>query len=616
MAKRVYKGSGEPTLGRTLPSMLEDACRLNPNDKALCQLRSGKWQSLSSQEFLTAADEMALGFLSWGLARQDRVCFFMQSDADFGVADMGCLIAGIIDVPIHLTHDPESVGFVLRHAQARALIVSDADHLQEIVHFLPDLPFTKRIAWAQAEPDEDLTAMVPDHIQVKTLDDLRALGRAALREDPEAGAKLRAEIDPRDIATVIYTSGTTGEPKGVMLSHENLSSNAYGSFQEMKSLRLGKEVILSYLPLSHVFARMLHYGHIRWGSAVYFTTPERFSEHLKEIHPTGFASVPHVLEKIEHKIIVAGAQMTGVKKRAFDWALALARKFDLTRFRGPVYRARLALADKLVYSKWRQGLGGKVELIICGGAALGADVVNLFAAAGISVLQGYGLTESSPVITYNREESNRPGTVGTPLPGIEIKLADDGEILTRGPHVMRGYYRNPQATSEAIDSDGWLHTGDIGTIGRGGYLSITDRKKNLFKLSTGKYVIPQPLENALHGEALVEEAVVVGPGRPYCTALIFPQMRALTVFARLKGIDPEETPEKMFAEPKVQERFRQMIDKANHGLPHWSTIKRFKLIHAELTPQNGMLTPTLKVRRKKIYERFADKIDDIYGQSE
>ncbi len=617
MEKRIYgapPGSPPAVLGRTLPSLLEEAIEKNPNPSALNQRRDDGWIPLSSEEFLRQSEEIALGLLEIGLAHGDRVCLFMESDVYFCVADMACLIAGLIDVPIYLTHSENSIRFVLGHAQARALVVTNSALLSKVGPLLEEATFIKTIVIAESEAGENgAPSGISADIRVHDLDSVRTIGKRRLEEEPEAAQQLKSEIDPRDTATVIYTSGTTGEPKGVMLTHQNISSNVFGAFGTMKGLMRGQEeVILSFLPLTHVFARMLHYGYTNYGCSVHFTSPEHFAEDLKTVRPTSFATVPHVIEKIYEKVVVTGAQLKGFRKRIFDWALAQAHKYDLIRRRGPASWAKLKLADRLVFSKWREAVGGRIRAVICGGAAIGADLVNIFAAAGIPILAGYGQTESSPVISYNREGNNRPGTVGYPLPGVEIMLAEDGEILTRGPHVMHGYYRNPQATQDTVDMDGWLLTGDIGEIERDGCLKITDRKKSLFKLSTGKYVIPQPIENRLLQEPLVNQIVVTGSGRKFCTALIFPEEEALRVFARLRGLDGSRLYEELLGEDVVVNRFQELVDKAHKGMPHWSTIKEFRLIPETPTPLNGLLTPTLKVRRTEFAERYSEEIASMY----
>ncbi|HSR67324.1 MAG TPA: long-chain fatty acid--CoA ligase [Acidobacteriota bacterium] len=617
---RIYKaprGSTEPNLGRTLPSLLIEALEKNPCPKALNQRSGDGWRSFSTGEFLRLSEETALGLLEIGLARQDRIALFMHSDVYFCVADMACLIAGMIDVPIYLTHAPESIRFVMRHAQARALFVSNMELLEKLGPFLGELTRTKAIIVAQTEDfaEPPTHPDIPEDVEVRTLHQVRMLGRKLLEKDPEAAAQLREEIDHRDVATIIYTSGTTGKPKGVMLTHENISFNSLGAFHENTVVKKGEGRILSFLPLTHVFARMLQYGYMNYGSEVYFCEPEEVSRLLKEVKPSGFATVPHLLEKVYEKIVLTGAQLTGTKKRAFDWALRLAKKYDHNKLKGPLFLGQLKLADKLVFSKWRQALGGEVECVISGGAALRPELNNLYLAAGVTVVQGYGMTETSPVITYNRVEDNHPGTVGTPLPGVEVTLAEDGEILTRGPHVMRGYYRNPEGTREAVDEEGWMHTGDIGKVVKGRYLKVTDRKKSLFKLSTGKYVYPQPLEGRLTAQPLVDEAVVVGPDRKYVTALLVPDEEALRVFAKIKGLDKDAPVEELLAATPVVNRFDQIVREANDGMPSWVQIQYFRLITDEFSAENGLLTPTLKVRRPVVYERFAKVIDDMYRES-
>ncbi|HSR53612.1 MAG TPA: long-chain fatty acid--CoA ligase [Acidobacteriota bacterium] len=611
------RGSTEPHLGRTLPSLLEEALEKNPHRQAFHQRTGDGWRSFSTEEFLKLSEQTALGMLDIGLARQDRIALFMHSDVYFCVADMACLMAGMIDVPIYLTHAPESIRFVMSHAQARALFVSNLELLEKVGPFLKEMTRTKTIIVAQTEDfaEPPTHPDIPEDVEVHTLHSLRQLGKKRLESEPDAAVELRAEIDHRDVATIIYTSGTTGKPKGVMLTHENISFNSLGAFSENSVVEKGKGKILSFLPLTHVFARMLHYGYMNYGSEVYFCEPDEVARLLKEVKPSGFATVPHLLEKTYEKIILAGAQLTGTKKKAFDWALRLAKKYDHTKLKGPLYLGQLKLADKLVFSKWRQALGGEIECIISGGAALRPELNNLFLAAGVTIIQGYGMTETSPVISYNRVEDNHPGTVGVPLPGVEVMLAEDGEILTRGPHVMRGYYRNPEGTREAIDEEGWMHTGDIGKIVKRRYLKVTDRKKSLFKLSTGKYVYPQPLESRLTGQPLVDEAVVLGPDRKYVTALLVPDKEALRVYAKIKGLDKDAAVEELIKLPPIVNRFHEIVDEANEGMPDWVQIQYFRLVTEEFSAENGLLTPTLKVRRPVVYDRFADTIDDMYSES-
>ncbi len=616
MKSRIYTAppeDGEPVLGRTLPSLLYEACERYPNARAFNQPHGDGWRAFSYEEFRIQAEETALGLQSFGLQRGDRVAFFMESDVYFCLADMACLMAGVIDVPIYLTHTEEALRYVLDHAEARALFVSNLERLAAIAPVLEETPHVKTVILAEPVEGGALPPL-PESVGLATMEAIRQVGRTRREREPEAVTGMLERIDPQDLATIIYTSGTTGLPKGVMLTHENISSNALTAFQCMTDYEPGPkgEVVLSFLPMTHVFARTLYYGYLGYGTSVYFTTPNELTTALPKVRPTLFATVPRVLEKVYARILERADALPKTKQRLFRWSLAVAEHYELGRRQPPMYRLKRRVADTLVFDKWRAALGGRVKHVICGGAALNARLANTFAAAGIDILEGYGLTETSPIITFNRPGRNRAGTVGQPIPGVEVMIADDGEILTRGPHVMKGYYRDEERTREVLDPDGWFHTGDIGEFTEDGYLRITDRKKDLFKLSTGKYVIPQPLENRLTADPLVEQAVVVGPGYKYATALIFPNEEGVRLFARTQGIDDALSFEELLEHPKVVARFQELVDRANVGMDPWSTIKKFKLVPAHLTPENGMLTPTLKVKRSLVYTTFADEIAALY----
>jgi long-chain acyl-CoA synthetase len=616
MKSRIYTAppeDGEPVLGRTLPSLLYEACERYPNPRAFNQPQGDDWRAFSYEEFRIRAEETALGLQSFGLQRGDRVAFFMESDVYFCLADMACLIAGVIDVPIYLTHTEEALRYVLDHSEAKALFVSSLERLAAIAPVLEETPHVKTVILAEPEEGGALPPL-PESVGLVTMEAIRQVGRTRRERAPEAVTEMLERIDPQDLATIIYTSGTTGLPKGVMLTHENISSNALTAFQCMTDYVPGPggEVVLSFLPMTHVFARTLYYGYLGYGTSVYFTTPNELTTALPNVRPTLFATVPRVLEKVYARILERAGELPKTKRRLFRWSLAVAESYELGRRQPPMYRLKRRVADTLVFDKWRAALGGRVKHVICGGAALNARLANTFAAAGIDILEGYGLTETSPIITFNRPGRNRAGTVGQPIPGVEVMIADDGEILTRGPHVMKGYYRDEERTREVLDPDGWFHTGDIGTFTGDGYLRITDRKKDLFKLSTGKYVIPQPLENRLTADPLVEQAVVVGPGYKYATALIFPNEEGVRLFARTQGIDEALSFEELLEHPKIVARFQELVDRANVGMDPWSTIKKFKLVPAHLTPENGMLTPTLKVKRSLVYATFADEIAALY----
>ena len=598
--------SGEAVFGRTLPSLLNEACEKWPNKEALSERAGDGWRSLSTDDFRRQAQEAALGLLELGLNRGDRVLFYTHSDLSFCLPDMACLTAGLVSVPLYLTHSEGAIRHILGEAEAKALVVSDETLLAEIEPLLDAARGLETVILVRPA-DGVLGGADTLEPNLVTWESVRERGRAAHEDITEAAARLEALLSPADLATLIYTSGTTGRPKGVMLSHENLSYNALTAFSGLPDIKPGEEVALSFLPLTHVFARALHYGYVQRGIAVYFGTPDSLREDLREVKPTLFASVPRVLEKAYERILAAGEALTGVKRGLFDWALELARAYDVTREPAGRYAWQLRLADRLVLSKWREALGGQVRYVIVGGAALRGNLVNVFGAARVNVLQGYGLTETSPVITYNRPNYNRPGTVGVPLPGVEVSLSKEGEILTRGPHVMGGYYKNPDATAKAIDAEGWFHTGDLGAFTDDGFLTITGRVKNMFKLSTGKFVMPQPLEAKLEADALTEHALIVGDGEKYCAALLFVNKEALQGAARRWGDEDAG-----LGSEEARAHFKDLVKAANAEMPHWSQVKKVVLIEGDLTIDNGMLTPTLKVRRPKVLEEYKAYLEGIY----
>ncbi len=604
---------GPPILGKTLPSLMYEACERYPNPNAFNQPTGDGWRAFSTDEMRIRVEEIALGLAAFGLDRGDRVAFFMDSDVYFCMADMACLIAGVVNVPIYLTQAPDVVQFVMNHAETKALFVSSFDRLAQVAPVLAETPFVATIIVAESEEGGSMPAL-PERIGLLTLEAVRQVGRTQRKGESEAVSKFLSRISPGDLATIIYTSGTTGRPKGVMLTHENISSNAITACSCIGDYEAGagREVVLSFLPLTHVFARTLYYGHVGNGSSIYFSTPNDLAKDLPRVRPTFFAAVPRVLEKLYARILERASSLSGVKSRLFGWSLGLAHRYQIGRKGSPIFRLKRRVADGLVFDKWRDALGGRVKHVICGGAALNEDLANLFAAAGVDIIQGYGLTETSPVIACNRARKNRAGTVGMPIPGVEVMIAADGEVLARGPNIMAGYFRDNERTVEAIDADGWFHTGDIGEFTDEGFLRITDRKKDLFKLSTGKYVMPQPLENRLSAEPLVEQAVVFGMGQKYATALIFPDAESMRRLAKEEGLDETLSLSSLVTRPEVIERYQDLVDKANEGIDHWATIKRFTLIPASCTIENGLLTPTLKVKRSLVRERFEREIKAQY----
>ena len=594
--------SGKLELNRSLVSLLDEACQTYPNATAFNERQGDNWFTLSNQAYKNYAETFALALNDLGLQPGDRVAFFTHSDLSFCLADMACLIAGLIGVPIYLTHTPKAMSYILTQTKARALIVSDEHLLEDIKDALAEAPDVKHIIMRHA-PSHPLA--LSDTHTLHTFDALSERGKSLHQTNNTLIQTLKARIKAQDTATIIYTSGTTGLPKGVILSHENLSSNAIASMTGLTTFQKGdKETALTFLPLTHIFARTLYYALMWYGTSIYYSQPDTLSGDLKEIKPTFFASVPRVLEKAYERILATGASLPGVKKMLFDWALDTAKKYDVEHPPTGLYALQLSMAQKLVLSKWREALGGNIKTIIVGGAALRADLVNIFAAANIEILQGYGLTETSPVITFNRPGKNKAGTVGTPLAGVEITISPEKEILTRGPHIMQGYYQNEDATRQVIDENNWFHTGDMGEITPDGYLKITGRIKNLFKLSTGKYVMPQPLEDKLESEALIDAALVIGEGEKFCTAMLFLNPEVLTTYAT----DLDEA----LRSEALQARVTRILKQANAELPHWSNIKKALLLRDVLTTENGLLTPKLSVKRFKVITKYQEAINVMY----
>jgi len=612
--RNIAKGVGRRSyLGRTLPSLLYHAAAEYPNEAAFVQKTENGWKPYSSEEFKTAAEEAALGLRAVGLAPGDRVALYMESDVYFCLVDMACLIAGLVDVPIYLTHVPETISFVLDHADAHAVVVSSRARLKEILPEVNESSTVVRVIVLDDDPVQGRDGLA-EHITLHSLREIRSIGRNMDEEDPTAVRELSDHLAPDDLATIIYTSGTTGRPKGVMLTHENISSNALTCFDALTGYVPGAngEILLSFLPLTHVFARTNYYLALSQGSQLYFTTPDELVADMADVRPTMLITVPRVLEKVYARILEKSEAAKGLKGKIARWGMGLAQDGE-DADGGVLSRLKSGTADRLVFKKWRGAFGGRLKFLISGGAALSKEISDVFEAGGLPILQGYGLTETSPVIAFNRPGKNRSGTVGTAIKGVEIRIAEDGEILTRGPHVMAGYFREEEKTREVVSDDGWFHTGDIGVLSDDGYLTITDRKKNLFKLSTGKYVMPQPLENLLAASPLISQAVIIGDGHKFAAALLFAEPSALHGLYAQLGVAPIDPAGGTISDPKVIATFQKIVDQANREVPPWSTIKRFRIIADQVSVENGLLTPTLKIIRSAVQERFGDVIRSIYA---
>ncbi len=571
-------------------------------DDALCVKRNGKWEKFSTEEYKKNVDLFSLGALSMGLKQGDKIVTISNNRPEWNFMDMGMTQVGVIHVPIYPNNSAREFRHIFKHSDAKWLIVSSKEFYDKV----------KKIA--------DETENIE---KVFTIDEIE--GVPNFKEIIEAGEKnkiklseklkeIRDNVKPGDLMSIIYTSGTTGLPKGVMLSHNNFISNVKAT---EKRLPIGYPMkSLSFLPLCHVLERMVNYLSQYKGLGIYYAESiDTIGENLLEIKPDGFTTVPRVLEKVYDKIMMKGKELKGIKRKLFFWAVDLGLKYGTEEAESWWYKQQLKLANKLVFSKWREALGGNIKVIISGGAALQPRIARVFTAAGIPIMEGYGMTETSPVISVNYPGKTKIGTVGPVLDNIEVKIAKDGEILMKGPSQMLGYYKDPDKTSDTIDKDGWLHTGDIGEIDEDGYLKITDRKKEIFKLSTGKYVAPQPVENKFKESPFIDQIMVVGEGEKFAAAIISPDFEVLHKWAAKNGITYRDNVD-LIQNPKVIARFQKEVDRINKMLSRHQQIKKFALTCKPWTTETGELSPTLKLRRRHLKKVYKKKLDYLYGYSD
>ena len=572
--------------------------------------RDGSWIAVSSDEMMARARRIAAGLYAIGIRRGDRVAILSESRVEWTLADAGCIFAGAIDVPIYPTLTPAQVLYILKDSGARVLMLANHNKYLELRDVLPQCDQLTAVIVFDAKgvtPSEGFT-----------LSEIEQKGEQLRQQQPELNDQLEQQIGPDDLATIIYTSGTTGEPKGVMLTHANLVSNLIYSSGH---LSFGEQdVALSVLPLSHVFERQAMYMYLYTGMAVYYAESlDTIGPNLREVKPTILVGVPRIFEKIYARIRERAAEEGRLKVLLLSWAVDVARAYALRIVaHQPVsawLRLKHSIASRLVFSRWRNAFGGRIRLLVSGGAALPEDLGYIYLGAGIPIIQGYGLTETSPVITTSRLEDNRIGTVGKPIPNVEIRIAEDGEIETHGPNVMRGYYNKPEATRAVFTDDGWFKTGDIGTIDEDGFLRITDRKKELFKTSGGKYIAPQPIEQAIKGSRFVNQVVLIGNARKFASALIVPDWENIESYARMKGIE-EKSRSALCRHPRIIDLFERQIDKLTANFARYERVKRIALLDKEFTIEGGELTPTMKVKRRVIDEKYRDLIEQMYDEAE
>lgn len=550
----------------------------------------GQWQPVSSTEYIQAAEEMCLGLLALGLKPGDRVATISNNRPEWNFTDMGLALAGLIHVPIFTTLTTEGYQAIIEHAGVKWAFVADKNLAKSLASLVDIYTF--------------------DNVEgQKHWTEVRDKGRTASDEIKAEAKKIKDGIKPEDWVTLIYTSGTTGTSKGVMLSHRNLMSNAMGVagiFQLKPEHRY-----LSILPICHVGERMGNYQSQYSGCSIYYAESiATVAADIKDVKPHAFGAVPRILEKVYDKIVAKGQALTGIKKKLFFWALELGLKYKLNGANGAWYEFQLKIANKLIFSKWREALGGNLIYIGIGGAALQPRLERVFWAAGVRLVNMYGLTETSPTITINRISGPqlRLGTVGAVLPGVQVRIAEDGEILCKGPNVMLGYFRDEKATADVL-KDGWFHTGDIGKI-EDGFLSITDRKKEIFKLSNGKYVAPQAIENVLKESVYIDAAMIIGEGEKFAGALIVPNKEMLEQKAKETGWGTK-WPE-LLKEKEVYAFYRKIIDGYNTQFGEDEKVKRFQLVKEEWTPDNGFLSPTLKLKRKVILKHYDAEVGEIF----
>lgn len=575
----------------------------NPLSSMLAAKENGQWRSYSTREVSEIVEKLSAGLFNLGMNGGDmkeenraKVAVLAKNRPEWVMLDLAVQQTGAVLTPIYPTININDLEYVFNDAQVKIAFVDNEDLYKKVISIKDKIPSLIEIYTFEQVPDakhwkEVIAQSTP----------------AAIAEIN----KIANSIQYEDLATIIYTSGTTGKPKGVMLSHKNILSNVLAcapclpDFKDMKAL--------SFLPLNHIFERMITYFYLFRGTSIYYAESlETIGDNLKEVRPDIFTTVPRLLEKVYDRIMAKGAEQKGIKKKLFFWAHGLAKRYEINTNMGSWYNLQLAIANKLIFSKWREALGNNLKCIVSGGAACQVRLIRIFTAAQIPILEGYGLTETSPVISVNRfeVEDRMFGTVGPVIDDVSVQIAEDGEILCKGPNVMMGYYKQPDLTAEAI-TDGWYHTGDIGMMVNNKFLKITDRKKELFKTSGGKYVAPLPIENKMKESPFIEQIMVVGSERKFVGALIIPAFAYLKDWCKKKEIN-FTTNQEMIHHPEIIQLFRAEVDKLNKFFNHVEQIKKFELLPHEWNIENGEMTPKLSLKRKEVMEKYQSDIERIY----
>jgi long-chain acyl-CoA synthetase len=570
-----------------------------PLDKCLNTKYNGKWEATSTQEFYDKVQQASRKLLQMGVKHGDKVALISTNNrTEWCIMDQAVLQLGATTVPIYPTITGPEYEYVLTHSESRFCFISDGEIFEKLTKVAKNTMLEGIYSFEEVNGCDSWNMLFEN-------------------DDPNLQDKVeeaKKAVKPEDLATIIYTSGTTGLPKGVMLSHNNVVSNVLSATQKLP-LTKDKNVALSFLPVCHIFERVILYIYYYNAIEIHFAESiEKISENINEVHPYFMTAVPRLLEKVYDKIYARGAELTGIKQKLFYWAVDLGLKYEPYGQNGFIYEIKLAIARKLIFSKWKEALGGNLELISSGSAALQPRLARVFSAAGMTIAEGYGMTESSPVITVSEEanKGNKFGCVGRAIDGVEIKIAEDGEILCKGPNVMQGYYKDPEKTAETI-KDGYLHTGDIGVIDADGFLKITDRKKELFKTSGGKYIAPQVIENQMKQSLFIEQIMVIGEGQKMPAALIQPAYEYIESWAQENNVTIGDTMESICQNETLIAAIQADITEHNQNFGKWEQIKKFELTPDVWSIDDGHLTPTMKVKRKVIKEKYKALSDKIYA---
>ncbi len=594
---------------KTISEMFDRVTTKYANEKrpVLMHKVEKQYRGISYAELRRNVELFSLGLASMGIGKDDKVAIVAENRPEWVIADMAIVILGAVNVPVYPTLTPKQIEYIFNDAEVKMAIVSNTFQLNKILKIKSAVKSLKRIVIMTekgAIEEEDVVGFSKVY----------AMGKEFETGNSKFFRECLAKPKPSDLLTIIYTSGTTGNPKGVMLTHSNLVSNMIAAAEVIPFD--ANDVFLSFLPLCHSFERMGgYYTALSCGSTIaYAESIETVRDNLLEVHPTVVTTVPRLFERIYGRIIKQVDAMPAVRRMIFQWALGVGKGFVAARKTGMVsstLEMQHKIASKLVFSKLQAATGGKIRFFVSGGAALPRHLGEFFEAIGITIIEGYGLTETSPVLSANRLDDYKFGTVGKPIPGVDLKIAPDGEILARGPNIMKGYYRNPEATKEMIDKDGWFHTGDIGRFDAEGHLVITDRKKHMFVSSGGKNIAPQNIESHFLNSKFIDQFVLIGDGRMYCTALIVPEFEVLKEFARGAWI-MFSTDHELVAHDRIRQLFQKEIDHLQKDLPNYERVRRFELLPLQLTVENGEITPTLKVKRKVVEQKFSELIEKMY----